>query len=211
MVDLSAGPWGPLRKYERWLCGRCRLCGGAEPAPASIVTREHPAPPCRSCWLRMARGRQRRPHRRDALDVESCAAPRSQGPLCACRLTPPARTLGTSGCSTVINISVRVCCSFSQVCIGRCSTSPDRYLARRRPLISRWCPCSSSVASEGLPSPHPEASDLTLRSRAPHAPLAGRRGLRSSRAPSPAQPLNRRSTATGWRCRTTTPSTWRGC
>ena len=51
-------------------------------------------------------------------------------------------------------------------------------VALRQPRFTRWCPCASSATGERRSSPVPEAPDLTGCSRAPHAPLAGRRGLR---------------------------------
>ena len=60
---------------------------------------------------------------------------------------------------------------------GRDLTVEGR-VALRQPLFARWCPCASSATGERRSSPVPEAPDLTGCSRAPHAPLAGRRGLR---------------------------------
>ena len=49
-----------------------------------------------------------------------------------------------------------------------------------RNLAYSWtrCPCASSATGERRSSPVPEAPDIIRRSRAHHAPLAGRRGLR---------------------------------
>ena len=78
----------------------------------------------------------------------------------------------------------------------------------RQPLFTRWCPCASSGTGERRSSPLPEAPDLTRCSRAPSAPLAGRRGLRCS--PSCGRSTGG-SSATAWRRRTSTSGAQGAC